>query len=99
MYIARHVQKCPPCKNIRNYYAVYEGAELALTVVGGLVEGHFLPCPREVHHYYFTYLTLMRHFQSALVHTEDNGSQWHLSFRKSSDISSTILLRFLDVSL
>jgi hypothetical protein len=99
MYVARYVHKCPPCKSIQNYYAVCEGAALALTEVGGHVEGHFLSSPLEVHHYYFIYLTPMRYFQSALVHTEDNGSQWHLSFRKSSDISSTILLRFLDVSM
>jgi hypothetical protein len=77
MYIARHVKKCPPSKSIQNYYYVYESAALARTDVGGPAEGHFLPYTREVHHYYFTYFTLTRHFQSALVHTDDNGSQWN----------------------
>jgi len=80
MYIARRVQKCSPCKIIQNYYTLCESAALTLAEVGGTV-GHFLACMQEVHRYYFTYLTLKRHFQSVLVHTDDNGSQWHLYFR------------------
>lgn len=58
---------------------VFKIITLALGEVGETV-GHFYPCTQEVHHYYFTYLTLIRHFQRALVHTGDNWSQWHLYF-------------------
>jgi hypothetical protein len=96
MCIARHVQKCPPCKSVQNFY---KSAALALTEVGGPVEGHFLPCTWKVHHYYFTYLTLIRHFQSTLVHTDDNGSQWHLYFRNVVTFQVEFCCVFKEVSM